>query len=350
MTIGRLIFRAKPAKSHPWLKEWETADIVIFVQAESKAEAVCRAKARLSKEHWEPVDIQICDRIMHEAVVSAGGDFLSLYEEADKRGAALRIFPRQWPRSKNDELPIAPLNLSETFFDRVVERAGGFRLVEDGKIRTADYRIGNWIFELKELQKEGLLEESRQQKIWAILKDYLDDEKPFRLDLKFLSEEERSKLKDILGTPIQKQVKSAAKQIRSTIDALGEDNLKGGLIYVNTGYNTIGFDDFGPMVERYVSKDTSQIDAFFCASVITATNGFDSQIMHMTYPDPGDNDVIEALRAAFETEFQEMVDSMLRGEIPSDMGSQMPLAPVIFSVNENMIVWDPGEVKATWKE
>jgi hypothetical protein len=350
MIIGRIVFRAKPARSHTNLKEWETADVVVFVTAKSRDEAVCKAKEKLRLEHWEPIEIQLCDRLVDESARSEGGDFFALYEEAVKSGVAIKVIPRQWPRSASGHLPILPIQLSEAFVDKVVERVGGFRLTEDGARRTADYRIGNWIFELKELQAEGLLQDSRQQKIRQLVQDHLDDYQPLKLEPSILNTADQQRLRDIMGTPIQTQVKSASKQIRSTIEMLGEDGLKGGLIYINTGYGSISLDEFGPMVERYVRKDTSQIEAFFCASVITATNGFDTQIMHTTYPSHGGDSVIESLRSAFEIEFQDMINSVLRDELPPGTSYQQPLAPVSFAAQDNLIVWDPGEVKASWKD
>jgi hypothetical protein len=40
---------------------------------------------------------------------------------------------------------------------------------------------------------------------------------------------------------------------------------------------------------------------------------------------------------------------MLRGELAEDATRLKPMAAVCFSVNDDMIVWDPGEIKATWK-
>jgi hypothetical protein len=351
MSIGRVVFRGKPAMRHPHLMEWETADIVVFVMAGSRVEAVRKAKDKLTSEHWEPLEIQLCDRLVDELVRSEGGDFLALYEEAIRSGAAIKIFPRQWPRSAGGHLPILPIQTSEAFVDRVVERAGGVRLTEDGIRRMADYRIGNWIFELKELKDEGLLHGSRQQKIRHLLETSLDDHNVLRLDPKTLDPGSQQRLRDIMGTPIQKQVKSASKQIRSTINILGEDGLRGGLIYINTGYSSIDMDDFGPMVERYVTKDTSQIEALLCISVVSATNGFDTQVMYRVHPVPGDNVVIESLRSAFEIEFEDMISSVLRGEKPTNAERcQKPLAPVFFASQDNMIVWDPGEVEASWRD
>ena len=351
MTIGRIIFRSKPARSHPYLMEWETADIVVFAMAETRVDAVCKAKDKLRREHWEPIEMQLCDRLVDELVRSEGGEFLSLYEQAIRSGAAIKIFPRQWPRNGRDYLPILPIQISEAFIDRVVNRAGGVRLTEDGIRRMADYRIGNWIFELKELKDEGLLHESRQQKIRHLVESSLDDHNVLKLDPKKLDAGSQQRLRDIMGTPIQKQVKSASKQIRSTINFLGEDDLRGGLIYINTGYSSIDMDDFGPMVERYARKDTSQIEALFCVSIVMATNGFDAQVVYNMYPAPGDNVVIESLRTAFEIEFEDMISSALRGERPPNAENcQKPLAPISFASQDNMIAWDPGEVKASWRD
>ena len=61
--------------------------------------------------------------------------------------------------------------------------------------------------------------------------------------------------------------------------------------------------------------------------------------------------MIESLRSAFEIEFEDMISSVLRGEKPTNAERcQKPLAPVFFASQDNMIVWDPGEVEASWRD
>jgi hypothetical protein len=100
------------------------------------------------------------------------------------------------------------------------------------------------------------------------------------MDPNVLNEAERRALEELLGSPIQKQVKSASKQIRATKEKLGERGLRGGLIYLNTGYSSLQLESLGPMVERYVQKDTTHIDAVLCVSFWVATNGFDTYVMY----------------------------------------------------------------------
>jgi hypothetical protein len=45
-----------------------------------------------------------------------------------------------------------------------------------------------------------------------------------------------------------------------------------------------------------------------------------------------------------------MINSVLRDELPPGTSYQQPLAPVSFAAQDNLIVWDPGEVKASWKD
>ncbi|MFZ0408997.1 MAG: hypothetical protein WAM11_12930 [Cyanobium sp.] len=349
MTVGRVIFRAKPAKGHPLREEWETADIVVLVRADDEDEAIWRAIRKLAEEHWEPIGEHRCDRLIANRVRSVGADFLAAYEEAERSGASIRVFSRQWARREDQHDLLLPLRISEAFMDDVVKSVGGSRLPADGYGKTADYRIGNWIFELKDLQEEGLIQKSRQQKIYKLFYPYLGDARANAMDPNVLNEAERRELEELLGSPIQKQVKSASKQIRATKEKLGERGLRGGLIYLNTGYSSLQLESLGPMVERYVQKDTTQIDAVLCVSFWVATNGLDTYVIYRPHPVRSENLVIEALRKSFETRFEEMMTSVLRGEIPADAERATPLAPITFAAEDETFCWDPGDVEPSWK-
>jgi hypothetical protein len=349
MAIGRVLVKAKPAQGHPRLREWEIADVVVFVEAENETIALTRAKDKLASEHWELVTLQKCDRLIEHRVYAEGGDILAAYEEAQRTGSSVRVFSRQFPREEEPELTL-PLRVSETFMDNVVKAAGGTRLPANGDGRIADYRLGDWIFELKDLQEEGLLKKSRQERVLEVFKPYLGDTLETEIDPEVLSEVDRRRFEDLLGSPIQKQVKSASKQIRATKKKLGEPNLHGGLIYLNTGYMSLPFESMDPMVERYVRKDTTQIEATFCISIWVATNGFDTNVVYRVRPAESPIPVIEALRRSFEKCFEGMMTDLVCGRIPKNAKRVNPAAPVTFTVEDEHFVWDPGEVQASWKE
>ena len=54
------------------------------------------------------------------------------------------------------------MRITEAFVDQVVADIGGERIPTDDENRTVDYLIGDWLFELKDHQEEGLEQPERQ--------------------------------------------------------------------------------------------------------------------------------------------------------------------------------------------
>ena len=218
----------------------------------------------------------------------------------------------------------------------------------DDKNRIADYRIDEWLFELKDLQEEGLLQPSRQEKLAKLFVPYATQGIPLLLDPTILPEEEHRRYFDILSGPIQTQVKSASKQVRSTKTLLGDETLRGGVIYLNTGYGSFPPEEFGPLVERYARKDTTQIEAVFCVSTWSVTNGFDSQIFFRTYPSEPTISAVERLCKGFATRFEEAMTKLVLGTLPQAAEVADPLTPVAFNVNGLDFAWQPPTLPASW--
>ena len=139
-------------------------------------------------------------------------------------------------------------------------------------------------------------------------------------------------------------MKKASKQVRSTRGLLNKDDLKGGIIYLNTGYGSFAPEEFGPLVERYVRKNTSQIEAIFCVALWNETNGFDSYVFYRTYPEKPNIAVVSQLKDAFAKRFEEAMTQLMFGTLPATSIPAAPLTPITFSVDEIDYVWQPGLV------
>jgi hypothetical protein len=131
---------------------------------------------------------------------------------------------------------------------------------------------------------------------------------------------------------------------------LNNNSLRGGIIYLNTGYGSFSKDEFGPLVERYVRKDTTQIEAIFCAATWTETNGFDSYIFFRTYPENPSIPIVEQLQEAFGVRFEEAMTKLVLGTLPSSAVFANPLTPVTFSVDGIDYVWQPSMVPLTLED
>lgn len=111
--------------------------------------------------------------------------------------------------------------LTESDLDKVIETAGGTRAHPDADRRdakSADYRLGNALIELKALDDEGLAKAERQSKLAMLFRQYNDEMPPVVvLDRESLSEEGRRSYDRILEGLIKNAVGSARKQLNSHV-------------------------------------------------------------------------------------------------------------------------------------
>lgn len=345
--ISRVCVEAKPEQDHPEYREWQTANLAVFVRASSRLDAIRAARKVLEDARWAVIKIELCDLLVEARVEAQGGPVLDAYRRAQRDGHALTVFPKHFGAGTDVGVPMRPPRVTEGFMDQVVVDAGGERLETDGSTRLADYRIDDWIFELKDLQQEGLEKEERQRKLADLFARFASDDSPIRIEPSVLNEDEYRQYLDIISRPIQGQVKSASKQIRATKQRLGDD-LHGGLIYVNTGYGSFPPDEFGPLVERYVAKDTSQIEAVLTVTTWNVTNGFDSEIFYRMHPDDPQQEVVRRLQDAFAGRFEEAMTKLIRGQLD---GATLvdPLQPHAFVVDGLDFAWVPPELPPTWR-
>lgn len=340
-TIGRVCVHAKPTKNHRTYREWETANIVVLVKANQRDLAIARAVEFIKSKNWDLLSIELCDRIIEEHASEQGGEFWEVYQQAKAHGAAMRVFPKLFAPGSDGIPPMFPPRVTEAFIDSVVLDVGGQRLETDEKNKIADYLIGEWIFELKDLQQEGLLHTERQKKLALLFEPYSGGNNTFHIDPRVLNENEAQRYYDIMSSPIQSQVKSASKQIRSTKQVLGKDSLRGGLIYLNTGYGSIPPDMFGPLVDRYVKKNTTQIEAVCCASTWSMTNGYDTEAWCKLYPRLPEIPVVVELQYAFRKRFENAILQLIRGNLPEHSELSKPLTPVAFTRDGLQFSWQP---------
>jgi hypothetical protein len=344
MAINRVSVRAKPAKNHREYKEWETADVVILVDANGRDESLARAQEVLRREKWEVIEVQLCDRLIEDRVREQGGAILKAYESAVSTGSAMIVFPSNFAPGRDGIPAILPMRVTESFIDQVIVDLGGERIPTDDENKIVDYLVGDWLFELKDLQDEGLQQHERQKKLAKLFSRFAVPGLPVQLDPSVLNENERREFFDILSSPIQPQVKKASKQVRSTRGLLNRDELKGGIIYLNTGYGSFPPEEFGPLVERYVRKNTTQIEALFCVALWNQTNGFDSYVFYRTYPEEPTIPVVFQLQKAFGNRFEEAMTQLVLGTLPAAAIFADPLTPITFSIDGIDYVWQPGLV------
>jgi hypothetical protein len=211
--ISRLGVRAKPAKNHPEFKEWETANVIVLVAAEDRDTTLSRSREVLRLRKWELLEVQLCDELIEDRVREQGGQMLEAYEAAVTTGSAFRVFPNNFAPGKGGIPAILPMRITEPFVDQVVADIGGERIPTDDENRIVDYLIGDWLFELKDLQEEGLQQPERQKKLAKLFARFATEPGlPVQINPSVLEETERREFSTYSAAPSKR--KSRRRQNR----------------------------------------------------------------------------------------------------------------------------------------
>ncbi len=238
-----------------------------------------------------------------------------------------------WPPPTGAHFPIP--RISEGFLDDVVRRAGGERLDKvwnppPGK-KNADYLFPGAIAELKILEEEGLLKESRQDKVAKLLRALNSSGEDVELNFESLGASVRSELEDLLLEPIQGAVRKASKQLVETRASRRFGDRCAVLIAVNSGYSSLPAELFEGLVLRSCRKDTSQIDFLVCLSVRYHQGSFDAFVFFKRESFSVQRSTIwpeaEAFMHAATEKFGEAMTVMMRDQMNPNLWEDH-LAPV----------------------
>ncbi len=254
--------------------------------------------------------------------------------------------------TKDSSTPIVPPRLSESFLDRVVSSAGGERLDSDdtspNRLRTADYRLGDLVLELKDIQTESMDIKTKQEKVARLFSSKLRPDCSVIVDPKILSEEERRDYLNVIGRPIRKRLEDAGEQVRLTMDRFSTPTIKGGAILLNTGYGSVSHDLFCQIAEDYVSR-SSTLSIVICISAWTVTNGFDTEIHFMFHPAECDNLKVGRLQSAFWKEINTMMAEWSQTGLEEPSFPAKPLRPIVFNVDDGVYTFPAPKVPSSVK-
>jgi hypothetical protein len=349
--IQRICVKAKPLESNPDYYDWQTASIAMFIQENNKAIAIKKASNELKRRHWQFISYEDKSTLIEERVREAGGEVWEAYQDALKSTIFFRVFPDHFGAGRNGIKPIRPARIKEPFIDEVIKNAGGRRLSEAVKkpgVRNADYILGDFIFELKDIQEEVFLKGSHQQKLAELFNPYFPGKSEIIIDPSILSKPDFLKYLDIISKPIKTHIKTASKQVKDTRLLLGKPDIKGGVIILNTGFGSCPHDEFANQVERYALKDSRQFEAIVTISTWFYTNGFDSYMFYKFSPSEPQYSELECIRKSFDASFGEMMTQLVRGELPDSTEYSAPLSPISFVSEGIDFNWSPPTIPLPW--
>jgi len=329
------VVRACPSSEHPKYNTFQTAQLCLFVGDNDRVRVFAKARDEIARQGWLPIGSFRKDTLLAQRVFDEAPEPVKIAYTGAKAGQIFFKYELdQLPIATKGRLPFlrAP-RIGETFIDQVVSAAGGRRLTES-EIEgingpNADYVLGDAVIELKDIQEEGLLVSTRRDKLVQLFRSTKANADYVSLSANDLSANEWMKYIDILGGPIQTQVKKAAQQVKQSRSYLGCKRSL--VIFLNTGYSSIPHNLFDSMVRRYCGKDTKQIDATVCISSWLLTNGLSSEVHFSFAPSDEGCDVSTALGECFWHQIGVLMTEWAHKGFTQDCEMLSPVAPIAFS-------------------
>jgi hypothetical protein len=330
--VQRFVVKAHPSEDHPKYYRWQTATVCVFVGDDDKQRAFKKAMKIIAAKKWVIIEIVEKGTLIEDRVRSFGGEVWEAYQDA-QRGKIKFIEGVDQRTTDKDIPPLLAPKITEIFVDSVVIKAGGYRFIPSGPAnnlpRNADYIIDDFIFDLKILQEESLEITATQTKLAELFKSVFPNASTISLDPALLPPDKQAKYFDIIRKRVQRVIHSASDQVRSTKKQIGNTNLKGGVILVNSGSGLLLPGILEEQAERCI-KQSSHIECFVCLSVWLLSNGFDSIMNFKIYPVTPQNKTVEKLTKAFGEREEEMMNHWASSgfTLPNEVTN--PMKPVAF--------------------
>jgi hypothetical protein len=332
--VQRFVARVKPHRDHPRYFEWQTGIACLFIGETDKTKAQELADREIRCRGWERIEFVERATLIEEHVRREGGAVLDAYLKAQ---AGEPFYVEELDEiafaTKASHPPLMAPRLTESFLDRVVLAAGGERLDTDhtspNRPKTADYRVGDLVLELKDLQTESLEVRTRQEKLAALFASKLRPDRSVIVDPSILSDSERLVYVDIVGRPVRERLKEASRQVRATLARFATPKIRGGAILLNTGYGSVSADLLFQIAEEYTAR-SSTLSVAVCISAWAVTNGFDSVCQFAFNPREGGHPDVGRLRCAFWGEIEAMMTEWRRAGFAPPANAADPLRPIVF--------------------
>jgi hypothetical protein len=342
ISVQRFVVKAYPTVDHPTLYPFHLHTICIFIGEGDHDLAIDRTEKELTKRKWRIARYLDKSTLIEDRVREFGGEVWDAYQTAAKG----RIFVKT--ESNNNILPksfsMAIPAFDEQSVDRAIENAGGHRLTKEEannqQTLNADYLLGDWIIELKELEEERLLKPGHQDALATLFEKYSCDDH-MEIDYDALSpEDQRLFVKTACG-PVRHALEKASKQIAATKAHLGTTKAKGAVVLLNNGYGSLQ-PELLPKIAGQLAKRHSQIELVICLSQYFATNGFDHVVNFHIDPVTSPDSLIEAFYDAVHAEQTALMTKAITTH-PDEMANPIkPMCPIIFEKNGKRYRFVPG--------
>lgn len=231
---------------------------------------------------------------------------------------------------------------AEVDFEKMITEMGGIKIPEVST-KTPDFLWNGVVMELKDLQKEGLLDKERRKSIGKLF-EHLE---VHTVNLAPTVEygDLTAKYHILIRNTIQNQLKKASDQIKAFKEA---NKVKAaGVILLNTGMFSLPDALFRSMVTHILNHQTKTITFAFVFSQVAQSNGFDT-VANFCGNFIGDipDEVLPLKNKVFELIESKMTDLVQFGNQELTIPSQHPIS---FHLNNKIFYWNPGGLEDSRK-
>ena len=267
------------------------------------------------------------DILVEESCKQEGGAFWEAYLEAAEDMYSLTCFNHPGGRTS----AMIP-RFSEADF------AGLLQKIPDSSTQTPDFRYGNVIMKLKDLQQESLKGEERQQNIAALFEELTD--RCINLDPLADYGGLTAKYHRLIQNSIHNHLQKASSQIKTyrktqTVTA-------GGMIFLNTGMFSLPHELFKTLIADLLERRTKTIEFAFVFSQVMQGNGFDQYVIFKGEFIGKVPQEIQFQQQAVNNLIQRKMTDMMRD--PKQILSLEEQQPLSFEKNGKIFYWNPGPV------
>jgi len=275
------------------------------------------------------------DKLIEQLCKKEDGEFWEAYLIAKEKGYSLSTFPDNG--NNNMKFYRFP-RFGEKDLETAINKLGGEKIPETNK-RTPDFKVGNVLFELKDLQEESLSKIERQKNIAELFK--LTNDYSINIDPSQDFGQITHSYHRLIKNSIKNHFKTASRQVKEHKKSFEFKNA--GIAIFNTGLYSLPHELLKEMVANILTRETLTIQFAFVFSQRMQTNGWD---MYAVFASEWIGNVpheMEQLKGEMDKIVnQRMTEMIFKNDSINIIDSQHPIS---FEIEDKIFYWNPGQLK-----
>ena len=350
--IQSFVARAVPYPHNRKFHAHESAVLFVFIREQTREGGINSFRRVLARERWQLLQLESHTKVTEEEMRAEEGVLWDGYQHACKHGDWIHAMPDHFGAGKSKPYGrVRCPRLTETHIDHIIERAGGTRYQPEGpenrRNRNADYILCDHIVELKEIRENALDKPQRQSRVGALFEDCLPDELTLPLDPSLLPPQKSREFFEILSEPVLRQVRSAVGQIRATRQALGNSEIRGALILINSGTQMLSHKLFHELAESAARRYREDFHELIVISTWFLTNGHNYNFNFEISPKMPTTVFQKAFRAAYEEGISALMTEWAQAGFRPPEDSLPVCNSLGFDFNGRSYYWEPRRLPNT---